>query len=126
MDGECLKFEALMAGLFDGSLAGGERTALDQHLATCGACRLVAETLTPTAESLADHTTLEPVDPAGYELGLEIARGGMGRIVAARDLRVGRPVAIKELLARTPELATRFEREARVTARLSHPGIVPI
>ena len=50
----------------------------------------------------------------------------MGRILAARDLRVGRPVAVKELLGRSPQLAARFEREARVTARLQHPGIVPI
>jgi WD40 repeat protein len=61
-----------------------------------------------------------------YALGAEIARGGMGRIVAAEDLRVGRRVAVKELLGSDPGMAARFEREARVTARLQHPGIVPI
>ena len=75
----------------------------------------------PTAIS-----ALPNVDPACYALGLEVARGGMGRIIAARDLRLGRPVAIKELLGRSPQLAARFQREARITARLQHPGIVPI
>src|SRR5262249_42578589 len=42
------------------------------------------------------------------------------------DLRVGRPVAVKELIGSSPGLAARFEREARLTARLQHPGIVPI
>src|SRR5438045_93937 len=96
-----------------------------RHLASCEACRTVAGTLAPDDRE-GDHESLPDVDPADYALGLEIARGGMGRILAARDLRVGRPVAIKELLGRSRGLATRFEREARVTARLQHPGIVPI
>src|SRR5439155_15620664 len=66
------------------------------------------------------------VDPANYAFGVEVGRGGMGRVLAARDLRVGRPVAVKVLRGRSRELAARFEREARVTARLQHPGIVPI
>jgi serine/threonine protein kinase len=66
------------------------------------------------------------VDPASYELGDEIARGGMGRIVSARDKRLGRTVAIKILLSPKPLLAARFAREATITARLQHPAIVPI
>ncbi len=69
---------------------------------------------------------LSAVDPSNYVLGAEIARGGMGRIRAARDLRLGRDVAIKEILFQNRELARRFEREARVTARLQHPGIVSV
>ena len=56
----------------------------------------------------------------------EIARGGMGRVLAARDRRLGRPVALKELLSSSPELARRFEREALMTARLQHPSIVNV
>jgi tetratricopeptide (TPR) repeat protein len=56
----------------------------------------------------------------------EIARGGMGRIVAAEDRRLGRPVALKELIDPTDENMTRFQREALITARLQHPGIVPV
>jgi hypothetical protein len=56
----------------------------------------------------------------------EIARGGMGRIVAAEDRRLGRPVALKELIDPNEENITRFQREALITARLQHPGIVPV
>jgi serine/threonine protein kinase len=61
-----------------------------------------------------------------YQLGGELARGGMGRILRARDVRLGRPVAIKELLGNDPAMQARFEREALITARLQHPAIVPI
>src|SRR5262249_54550210 len=61
-----------------------------------------------------------------YELGLEVSRGGQGRIVRARDKRLDRPVAIKELLSLQGPALPRFMQEARVTARLQHPGIVPI
>jgi WD40 repeat protein len=69
---------------------------------------------------------LREVDPSSYELGDEIAHGGMGRIRLARDLRLGREVAIKELLVPGDQRAARFEREALVTARLQHPAIVAV
>ncbi len=72
-----------------------------------------------------DHTDLLPVEAQHYVLGFEIARGGMGRIVAARDRRLRRPVAVKELLPEAGD-ARRFEREALITARLQHPSIVRI
>ncbi len=50
----------------------------------------------------------------------------MGRILIARDVRLGREVALKELLASDAHLAARFEREARITANLGHPGIVSV
>ncbi len=61
-----------------------------------------------------------------YKADKEIARGGMGRIVAAEDQRLGRRVALKELLEPAGEQLTRFQREALITARLQHPGIVPV
>ena len=69
---------------------------------------------------------LPEIDPAHYELGPELAHGGMGRIRTAHDLRLGREVAIKELLEPRGSLALRFEREALVTARLQHPSIVAV
>src|SRR5262245_60857883 len=50
----------------------------------------------------------------------------MGRILRARDRRLGRIVAIKQLLDPTPKLAAMFEREVRITARLQHPSIVSV
>ena len=61
-----------------------------------------------------------------YELGREIATGGMGRIYAARDKRLDRPVAIKQLLVRSSVALHRFEREIRLSARLQHPAIVSV
>jgi serine/threonine protein kinase len=61
-----------------------------------------------------------------YVLEREIGSGGMGRVFAARDLRLSRPVAIKMLRVRDAALATRFEREVRLAARLQHPGVVPV
>jgi tetratricopeptide (TPR) repeat protein len=75
---------------------------------------------------LNDLSELVTVDPKHYVLGPELARGGMGRIHAARDRRLGRDVAIKELLVDNESLARRFEREARITARLQHPSIVSV
>ena len=63
---------------------------------------------------------------SSYELGAVIATGGMGRIFAARDRRLGRPVAIKQLLVHNPESRRRFQREIRLSARLQHPSIVNI
>ncbi len=62
-----------------------------------------------------------------YALGEELARGAMGRVMAATDLPIGREVAIKLMLGLPSERAmSRFERESRMTARLQHPGIIPV
>ena len=79
-----------------------------------------------TQASAAPPSGLPTVDPRLYAIGAEIAHGGMGRIRTATDLRLGREVALKELLEPRPELGARFEREALVTARLQHPAIVAV
>jgi hypothetical protein len=61
-----------------------------------------------------------------YVFGPELGRGGMGRVVEATDMRLGRKVAVKEALPRGLDLRRRFEREVRITARLEHPSIVPL
>jgi tetratricopeptide (TPR) repeat protein len=62
----------------------------------------------------------------GCEVVGEIARGGMGRVLAARDTRLGRDVAIKMLLHPRADAAVRFVRESILTARLPHPGVPPV
>lgn len=64
--------------------------------------------------------------PARYQLGPEIARGGMGRVVEATDTTLGRIVALKEALSLDSDTLRRFQREIRITARLEHPSIVPV
>src|SRR3989440_9065812 len=64
---------------------------------------------------------------ARYRTRFELARGGMGRVLVADDASLRREVAIKELLRKeSPTAVRRFEREALLTARLQHPGIVSV
>ena len=70
--------------------------------------------------------TLPVVEPGRYAIAGEMAHGGIGRILRARDTRLDRPVAIKELLAPDTGAEPRFVAEALVTARLQHPSIVPV
>jgi WD40 repeat protein/serine/threonine protein kinase len=65
----------------------------------------------------------------GYAVLEEIARGGMGRVLVARDLALGREVAVKiplPGLAADEAAVERFLRESRITAKLPHPGIPPV
>jgi len=70
----------------------------------------------------------EPEIDGRYEILDEIARGGMGTVYRALDRELGREVALK--VSSRPGAATdaegRLLREARVLARLEHPGLVPV
>ncbi|MFN0247021.1 MAG: WD40 repeat domain-containing serine/threonine protein kinase [Kofleriaceae bacterium] len=70
--------------------------------------------------------SLGVVSPQVYIQLDEFARGGLGRIIRAKDTRTGRIVAIKEMLSSTEDAAVRFAREAMITANLQHPAIVPV
>jgi eukaryotic-like serine/threonine-protein kinase len=63
-----------------------------------------------------------------YRLLERVARGGMGVVYAAEDEKLERRVALKVLDVPGTDggLANRLMREARVLARLEHPGIVPV
>lgn len=62
-----------------------------------------------------------------YQIEELLDSGGMARVWRGRDLRLGRPVAIKELAGPWDRTALqRFDREARMVARLAHPNIVVI
>ncbi len=65
-----------------------------------------------------------------YAVRRFVAEGGFGLVYEAEALALGVTVAIKvlrsEILASSPEARTRFEQEARVLAKLRHPGIVSI
>jgi WD40 repeat protein len=65
-------------------------------------------------------------DPRRYRIVGEHGRGGLGKVSRAHDIDLGRDVAIKELISRGHLGEVRFLREALITARLEHPGIVPV
>jgi WD40 repeat protein len=69
---------------------------------------------------------LRVVDRSVYEVEDEVAQGGIGRVLSAWDKRLGRRVALKQLLEGVTTPEDRFVREARITARLQHPSIVPV
>ena len=64
-----------------------------------------------------------------YEVQAEIGRGGMAIVYRCADKRLRRQVALKVLppeFAFRDDVRRRFQREAEMAARLSHPNIVPI
>ncbi|HEX3559121.1 MAG TPA: protein kinase [Pyrinomonadaceae bacterium] len=64
-----------------------------------------------------------------YRIIRKLDRGGMGEVYLAEDARLGRPLALKLLLAeytRDPARLRRFEQEARAASALNHPNILTI
>ena len=126
---DCLT-EATVLAVVEHRVDGEHRREVSAHVDTCARCsELLAHTRLalgsnegrPRVEIVRDEHIFER-----YELGPEIARGGMGRIVAARDRRLDRPVALKLALSSDPSLARRFVREVALTSQLEHPAIVAI
>src|SRR5437870_2139051 len=64
-----------------------------------------------------------------YEILAPLGAGAMGEVYRAKDLRLGREIALKVLpaeMSSSPERLARFEREARAVAGLNHPNIVTL
>jgi serine/threonine protein kinase/tetratricopeptide (TPR) repeat protein len=64
-----------------------------------------------------------------YRLTGLLGEGGMGRVFAAEDLRLGRRVALKllpENLQGDPAHVERFQREARLLAAVNHPNVITV
>jgi len=97
------------------SVRQGDRTTIDHVLASAS---------TDGSHPVADSPKGELPEIPGYRVLGEIARGGMGRVLAAHDLALDRDVALKILLPGAA--ADRFIRESKITARLPHPGIPPV
>jgi tRNA A-37 threonylcarbamoyl transferase component Bud32 len=127
--------------------------AVDEAMAPSNQAVKVADdthTVLPTSRSpggtdASQQTSADPVGPlgvrsqsdadvclpriAGYEILEELARGGMGVVFKARQTKLNRLVAIKQLLPgyRADRAgAERFRKEAALTAGLQHPGIPPV
>jgi len=74
--------------------------------------------------------SLEPGNVVGnYTVEAQIGRGGMGVVYRARDVRLGRQVALKLLTAEMADdvqFRERFLRESRAAASIDHPNVLPI
>ena len=80
----------------------------------------------PPPGRMSERRAAQLRDPDRYQIINEHGRGGLGRVSRAHDRDLGRDVAIKELISRGNLSEMRFLREALITARLEHPGIVPV
>jgi hypothetical protein len=88
----------------------------------------VANTIAAAGDDAASPTAPPPVSgptpTERFEPRGEIGRGGMGRVVEARDRQFDRVVALKEMLPPvSPAARRRFDTEAVVTGNLEHPGV---
>lgn len=100
----------------------------DQACPRCGA-RYPAGRLDLCPHCLLTEEDLPRRLDEGIELIAPLGQGGMGKVYRARDLRLGREVAVKLLAApwlEDPGFRARLEREGRALARLDHPGIVTV
>jgi tRNA A-37 threonylcarbamoyl transferase component Bud32 len=91
--------------------------------------RREARVLDDGNETTVASVRLNDVLSGRYRLEQKIGEGGMGAVYLGIDLELDRKVAVKLLmknLVDDAEVVERFEREARLTAKLDHPNIVPI
>ena len=80
----------------------------------------------PTAST---HPLIGELVDGRYQVVRHIADGGMATVLLATDTRLDRDVALKVMradLAADETFVSRFRREARSAARLSHPNVVPV
>src|SRR2546428_641950 len=101
----------------------------------CRSCGLDLTTTTPVGAVRDHHPDVTEIDLVReqlqdeYDILEELGRGGMAIVFKAREKQLERDVAIKVLpfsLAFDKEFVERFQREARTSAKLEHPGIIPI
>ena len=73
---------------------------------------------------------LSPGDEfAGCRIEGIAGRGGMGVVYRATQISLGRPVALKLIVAdraADPEFRERFQREWRMAAAIDHPNVIPV
>jgi hypothetical protein len=121
------------------AIQGGDAAAERRLLAACPdlaawtACLRglddLASTVAPEAASALATDSLAGRRFGPFVVGDELGRGGMGVVYRARHAGLGRDVALKLLAAgafATAEQRRRFVSEARLAARVRHPGVVAI
>src|SRR5256886_9467449 len=96
----------------------------------CRSCGLdLAATPIQTPQELTELDLVREQLKDEYEMLDELGRGGMAMVFKGRENQLEREVPIRALpfsLAFDKEFVERFQREARTSAKLEHPGIIPI
>jgi serine/threonine protein kinase/WD40 repeat protein len=134
-------FECLLALDVDYRSRGGTGLGAEEYARRFPEfAEVIARHFDPRGDGLTALSDESPATPRGvaelssraddrYELRDEIARGGMGAVLKARDTNLGRELAIKVV---RPEhranaaVVQRFLAEAKIGGQLQHPGIVPV
>ncbi len=118
----------------DGRLEETESQEIETHLSTCpGVCTTILESLATAEEPWAGEWTgdFDPAasSPPGYQVLGKLGQGAMAAVYQARQVNLGRLVALKIMLpgkhAETDDVA-RFQNEAEAIASLPHANIVQI
>lgn len=114
------------------SMAGTQPTApaaLDETAASADSPPVDGSGLRFAEPPAAADGDSQPADHRRFVVERELAAGGLGQVCVARDPRLNRVVALKEIrsaLRRHPAGRARFQREAEITGALEHPAIVPL
>lgn len=141
---DCPKREQLEL-LTDGKLSAIDRATVETHVGGCGDCqKTVAELSTgetkqwqpgPVEDDEQEESQTQQKlfaelrDHPRYRVTKVLGRGGMGTVYKAAHRLLDRPVVIKVIrseLLDNAAIVKRFEREARLAARLNHPNIVAV
>jgi tetratricopeptide (TPR) repeat protein len=101
-----------------------EKTGGDQKTSALDSPEATAAFQSSPTDPAHDLPTSDLPAIPGYVVSHEIAKGGMGRVLAGTELALERKVAIKVLLPGAN--AERFVSESKITAKLPHPNIPPI
>ncbi|MFL5318711.1 MAG: protein kinase domain-containing protein, partial [Myxococcaceae bacterium] len=124
--GDCPE-DSVVTAYSAGGLSPEERERVRTHLQDCARCSLfaieVSRTIDSPGASTAGEAEVGQEAPGRYEILGELGSGGQGTVYAAWDRVLDREVALK---VPRGENAERFLREARLAARLDHPGIVTV
>lgn len=103
---------------------------LDALTTSCGACgAVITGAGSDTGRGDKVRNKLQEAIGDAFVLGDLLGRGGMGIVYRAHEVSLDRDVALKVLAfdpILNPDAYARFEREAKLAARLDHPHIVPI
>jgi serine/threonine-protein kinase len=109
---------------------GPDRAGLVKECPTCGSCYDAhAQRCARDGRELTLPLPVGRVVAGRYRLDIRIGHGGMGTVYEARDLHLGRPVAIKFALGlplQEEHALRRFRREARALASIHHPNVVSV